>query len=183
MLIMKKGALSLSINTLVVIIISLVILGAGITLLYKFIGGAEDIKGQLDTKTDQELERLLISEGKRVVLPLHIANVERGTTHVFGIGVLNLRETSEEFSLEVSLSTPLDQSNNEIPLSMLDPHPNTWALYTQKFSVPAGDYEKQAILIKVPKDAIKGRYIFNAKIFDKNGVQYGNTQKFTVILI
>ena len=86
---MKKGALGLSVETLVIIIISLVILSAGITLIYQFISGAEDIKAQLDQKTQEELDRLLVTQGKKVALPMHVATIRRGESHVFGIGILN----------------------------------------------------------------------------------------------
>ena len=66
---MKKGALGLSIETLVIIIISLVILSAGITLIYQFISGAEEVKAQLDQKTQDELDRALTAQGKKVALP------------------------------------------------------------------------------------------------------------------
>src|SRR3989344_8163548 len=99
-----KGAIELSMNMLVMIIISIVILTGGMVLLYKFIGGAEDIKSQLDTRTDSELERLLVDQGKQVALPLHTATVTRGESHVFGIGILNIGSVGNEFLLRVELS-------------------------------------------------------------------------------
>ena len=111
---MKRGAIGLSINTLVVIIISLVILGLGVSLLYQFIADAEDIKGQLDRKTEEELERLLVSQGQRVALPLHTANIYRGESHSFGIGILNTLENNENFRLIITFSGAYDENQNII---------------------------------------------------------------------
>ncbi|MBI2112052.1 hypothetical protein HYT52_00760, partial [Candidatus Woesearchaeota archaeon] len=84
----KQGAISLSMNLLVILIISLVILGMGVTLLYKMVGTALVEKEKLDARTQQELLRLLVDEGKKVALPLHIADLYGNEKHVFGIGIL-----------------------------------------------------------------------------------------------
>ena len=38
---------------------------------------------------------------------------------------------------------------------------------------------KEGIMIEIPKNAKKGRYIFNAKVF-AGETQYGNTQKIDI---
>src|SRR3989344_2758265 len=99
----KKGAIGLAVDVLVIIIISLVILAGGITILYKFIGGAEQTKAQLDERTNQELERLLVDQGQQVALPLHTAAIERGDSHVFGLGILNIGGVGNQFKVQVEL--------------------------------------------------------------------------------
>lgn len=173
----KKAAIGLSVNVLVVVIISLVILGGGLVLLFKFIGGAEDIKSQLDQRTDQELERLLVSQGKMVALPLHTTEIYAGESHIFGIGFLNIG-VEGQFILDVSLSrhVSVDGSISEISNEEI----TSWLLYDSgPFTVQEGEHRKEGIQANVPEDAKKGQYIFNAKIF-VDGEQYGNTQKFTV---
>ena len=64
----KKGAIELSMSTLVIVIISMVVLGLGVKLLYSFVSGTEQIKGQLDEQTQTELQRLLVDQGKQVAL-------------------------------------------------------------------------------------------------------------------
>lgn len=182
MTISKKGAMELSMNTIVIVIISLVILGSGITLLYKFIGGAEDIKSKLDERTDDELERLLVDQGKQVALPLHIANVERGDSHVFGIGILNTDDNLETFHLEVSLSKVINLQEEDITTSdeVQKEAPETWLLYNdQEFNIKESQHYKEEIVVNIPEEALTGQYIFNAKVFS-NELQYGNTQKFYV---
>lgn len=172
----KKAAIGLSINTLVVIIISLVVLGGGITLLYKFIGGAEDIKSELDEKTKTELERLLIDQGKPVALPLHVAYVNRGEQHVFGIGILNIGGVGDQFNIEVELSKALDQTETEMSVSGTE----TWLLFNQdSMQILEGEHISEGILVNVPKTTLTGQYIFSVRVYS-NGNQYGNTQKFYV---
>ncbi len=177
----KKAAIELSMNFLVMIIISLVILAGGIALLYKFIGGAEDIKSQLDQRTSEELERLLVGQGKKVALPLHVADVARGETHVFGLGIMNLMESSEDFYVKAEIDTVVDEVNKDITASMDKTKINQWVLYnTEAIKIEPGNYDKETLLVNVPKDAVKGQYIFSAKVYTSTKTLYGNPQKFFV---
>ena len=185
----KKAAIGLSMNVLVVVIISMVILGGGIGLLYKFIGGAEDIKSELDVKTTQELERLLVDQGKQVALPLHIVNVQRGESHAFGLGILNVGGVGEEFSITVSSVKVVDENGEDVTAVTNLDNIEKWLLYEKGLiRIQENEHKKEAILVKVPTAALKGQYIFNVKVWhtppgtpgEAAGAQYGNTQKFVV---
>lgn len=181
----KKGAIGLSIEALVIIIISLVILSAGITLVYQFIGGAEDIKAQLDLKTQDELERLLVGQGKKVALPLHVATVARGEGHVFGLGILNTYDTTESFQVRIRLNKVTDENKADIT-SQVNPQNIAagWPLFNTAFiAIESNAHDKEAILIQVPKDAVKGEYIFVAEVFDSKNALYGNPQTFIVKVV
>lgn len=178
----KKGVIGLSMETLVVIIISIVILAGGITLLYKFIGGAEDIKAQLDQRTEAELELLLVDQGKQVALPLHVAEVERGNTHTFGIGILNIDPDYSSYKISIQVDSLIGEQKQLVDLTpQKKAEIDRWVLYNdQTFNLEEGEHTKEAILVKVAADAEKGTYIFNAKVLRPDNSQYGNTQKFFV---
>src|SRR3989338_1747735 len=172
-----RGSIELSMNVFVIILISLVILAGGITLLYKFLGGAEDIKAQLDEKTNEELERLLVDQGKQVALPLHTATIFRGESHVFGIGILNIGSVGNEFLLRVELSKVVDEQEQDITPTLNKAEVESWLLYnTEPIILEENGHEKEVILVKVAPDTPKGQYIFNAYVFLSDGSsQYGNT--------
>ena len=176
----KKGAIGLSINAIVVIIISLVVLGGGISLLYKFISGAEQLKGDLDKRTADELERLLIDQGKKVALPLHVASVSRGDGHVFGIGILNSQDTEQSFFVNVKLRKVIDETEADITSQVSPQLVEEWVFYnTEALVISSGTHHKEAILVNVPNEALKGQYIFTATV-TMSGVTYGNPQTFYV---
>lgn len=182
---MMKGAIDLSINMLVMIIISLIILGSGITLLYNFIGGAEDIKAELDQRTAQELERLLVDQGERVALPLHAATVLRGENHVFGIGILNIKNEATDFQIMVDLSAAFNKQDELIPANTINL--NHWIFYDEStFSLESNEHRKEAILVTVPKNAESGKYVFVATVINPPcsvvdaECRYGNPQTFFV---
>ena len=174
-----KAAIDLSINLIVTVIISLVILGGGIALLYKFIGGAEQVKTDLDQRTSQELERLLIDEGKQVALPLHTVNINRGDSHVFGLGVLNIGPESD-FLITVQLIKVVDAQNQDITAQIEQNEPATWLLYNQEsIHLQENEAYKEAILVEIPTTAPAAQYIFSARVISNNE-PYGNPQTFYV---
>jgi hypothetical protein len=178
----KKAAVSLSINTLVIIIISLVILGSGLVLLNKFLNTSTEFKDDLDRRTEEELERLLVDEGRQVALPLKAATLAGGEDHLFGFGILNINERAD-FEISVSLSKFVDDENHIRTMEQTD-IANSWLLYfTDLITLNENEARKEKILIQIPGDAIKGEYIYNVKVFKDSlgeNVQYGNTQKIVI---
>ncbi|MBI2669327.1 hypothetical protein HYX14_05795 [Candidatus Woesearchaeota archaeon] len=172
----RKGSIELSINTLVIIIISLVILGSGVAFLYQLGGGATDIKTKLDQQTQEELERLLVDQGKQVALPLHVADVSRGESHAFGLGILNIGGKGDQFRIKVTPSKAADEQGNEIK----GVDAGAWLLYNEEpMTILKNEHRKESILVSVPQDARRGMYIFTAKVLVGDD-PYGNPQKFTV---
>ncbi len=187
----KKGAIGLSINFIVIVVISLVILGLGIAFLYQLVGGAKETKAILDSKTQSQLERLLVDEGKKVALPSHSASVYPGDFKSFAIGVLNIDETDfgKTFNLDVKLSKAFDSSDKEISNSGAD----SWLIFDKgPYTIEENDNKIIPIGINVPKTAKKGTYIFNAEVkctcvssectSNKGCTPYDSIKKFTVVV-
>ena len=169
----KKGAIGLSMNVLVVIIISIVILAGGITFLYKFIDLSSGEQEKLDQRTAQELERLLTEEGKQVVLSLNSVSLYPNEEKIFGVGVLNVGDYGPDFFVSISF----DDRSVEIPND-----PEKWFLYSNApFRLEEGGSYKSPVMLTVPKGVKEGKYIVNIEIIE-NGQRYGNLQKFTLIV-
>ncbi len=180
----KKGAIGLAVDVLVIIIISLVILTGGIVILYKFIGGAEQTKAQLDERTNEELERLLVDQGQLVALPLHVASIQRGESHVFGIGILNIGGVGNQFKIQVELDRVANENQEDITAQVDREAVVGWLLYNDApLLIQESEHHKEEILVNPPSDSIKGAYIFKAKVLLPDGQQYGNTQNFIVNIV
>jgi hypothetical protein len=174
----KKAAIGLSMNALVVIILSIFMVVGGITLLFQLVGDSEDAKLVLDERTSSEIERLITS-GEKVALPFRTADIERGNKHIFGIGVRNIN-SKDKFSLEIKLSNAVDENKDSI--NVIGPElVQLWFLFDDSnFEVEENEFQKIRILAQIPKDAIKGQYIFDATILNSEEVKYGNVQKIYV---
>ena len=176
----KKGDISLSMNFLVIIIISFVLLGMGITLLYNLLGKANSEKAQLDARTEQEISRLLIDEGKTVALPLNTIDLYPGESHVFGLGILNI-DTNDQYKVEITFTTGINAQKGDITIT--NENLPQWLLYsTTPFTVQQSQHLTIPLRVEVPDNAEKGQYIFNVKVMTATTlpIQYGHTQKFII---
>lgn len=175
----QKGAIDLSVNTLVVVIIGLVILGAGITFLYQLIAQSTELKAKLDQQTEEQLKQLLIDQGRKVAISVNTATVLRGESRIFGVGILNVGE-EDFFTIDVSLSKFVNEENQEATTDDLEIQTKEWLFYSQEqFSLGAEGNHNEAIMVNIPKNVLTGQYLFNVRVFDSEG-QYGNTQKFVI---
>ncbi len=177
----KKGAIELSVNMLVVIIISLVILGGGIAFLYKLIAGAEDIRKDLDRRTEEELRRLLVEEGKTVALPFRQATIEREESHVFGLGILNIGGSGEQFQIQVQLAKVIDRQGEDITSEVSTEEAESWALYIKEpLLIKENEHHSEGISFSIPRTALIGQYLFEVRVVAETGEQYGNTQNIII---
>ncbi len=172
----KKGAIELSVNMLVVIIISVVILAGGIALLYQLLGQAEVLERDLDSRTKEELQRLLLQEGKQVALPWNKVMIKRGEQNSFGLGILN-SGILESFTVLINpaLFIPPEGEPQE------DPPTASWVLYdNEPFPLKEQESKQIRILVSVPEDAASGTYLFDVKVQKSNGQRYGPIQKIQI---
>ena len=179
----RKASINLAMNTIVMVIIGIVILTSGIILMQSFISGADEIKENLDSQTEAELERLLVGQGKKVALPLHTASLEAGESHVFGLGILNLESATygDQFSLDVTFSKLLSEENEIISID--SSIPESWLLFDNgPFYIPENEHYSEGIYIGVPEDAKKGTYIFNVYVYDEWSQRYDSVKKIYVVV-
>ena len=179
----KKGAVGLPLTLLVTIIVSLVILAGGIKLLVNFIELGEKTKIELDQKIENQIQNLLLVQGKKVALPGNTANIIRGESGIFGLGILNIDETQlgNKFSFNIILSDAFDESeksfDEEIKLAT-----KNWLLYHPgPHHIEENSHHSEPISIIVPKEAKKGTYIFDVQAFAGSNT-YDHIKKITVIV-
>jgi hypothetical protein len=85
----KKGALELSIGTIVILVIAMSMLVLGIILVNKILGGATDSVDTLNDKVKGEINNLFSKEGSKITVLLGAdrrARIESGSG-IFGIGI------------------------------------------------------------------------------------------------
>ena len=134
----------------------------------------------MDSRTNSELERLLVDQGKTVALPLHVATVNRGESHIFGIGILNIGETGDNFFVKVDPVKVISEQEEDITTSAILNNVYNWLLFDDsELTIKEGQHSKEIISVDVPDDAVVGQYVFNAKVYSGE-VQYGSIQKFYV---
>ena len=171
---LNKKSIELSLNFLVVIIISIIIFGFGI----KFISGLFSQANELrDITFDQLDERIgdIICEGsERVCIGIDKKTIEKGKFDVFGVKILNVINY-EEFEIKVSPSSPIGYKKNNDPISgpLLNVNPKNRPLTIKK-----NEEKIVGIGVEAPSNALSGIYILNVDIMTtSNGQKYAQTQK------
>lgn len=173
---MNNKGIELSINFLVVIIISIVMLGLGILLIRNFFGTVEEIRTELDAQTDSELTTLL-QEGQMVAIARTRKTIEPGKAGIYGLGILNIYKEKKTFEINIESPTPAgyDSQNQGI-----NQDTSTWLLYQKTITLEPAEQGKIGIRVEPSKGITKGEYIFNVEI-TAEGEKYG-TQKFWTIV-
>ena len=98
----KRGAFSLSIEFVVILVIAIIIFTFGLWLAGKAFSRAEEIKLIYDERTQQEIERLIYGEGNRVTIPFNTKNIELNDFETFSIGILNVVGYATDFNVMVN---------------------------------------------------------------------------------
>ena len=154
---MNKRAIQLSVNFLVIIILSLAMLLMGILFFRKMFTGATELKANLDSQTEQELENLLIA-GERVAIPFTKKEVRAGKTAVFGLGILNILGSDHNFVIYIKCSKKIP---GDVPCSKIIPS-GTDIIYRTPLSIENNEQYKMPLVIKAPSE--KGTYIIDVRI-------------------
>jgi hypothetical protein len=187
---MKKAAIELSANFIVVMILSAALMVGGFFLVKNLFISATGIQEDLDMKTMNEMERL-ISSGARVAIPFSAQDVKPGKVNFFGLGILNELPAnndsgdSDTFNVSVVFSDAFN-GNNPVPLEEISP--DSWIIYSKsQFAIKKKEQYSVPIGIKVTKGTPSGSYIFNVEVKYKNTAttpsvwkEYDKKKKITV---
>ena len=178
---LKKGAIELSVNFLVIIIISIVIFGFGVYFISKLSATATDLTQMTVSELDQKIASLVCEGFDRVCIGTEKKVIQKKKFDVFGIKIFNVMPTQ---NFDIIVSTPSDKlgikfDKTDIPLP---PASTPLIVNPTSRSVNIGQNEEKniGIGVQVPPNAIPGTYILNVEIKSQNGNQYTPTQKLYV---
>ena len=168
---MNKKAIQLSVNFLVIVILSLAVFSMGIIFVNKIFFSASKKVAEMDAQTKQELANLL-DQGDKIAMPFFQKSVIHGKTATFGIGVLNTISSlaREDFEIVVEFDAAYKKDNTEItPVSDPDgqgtQENNGWLAYDHStHEIKPNEQGRYTIAISPPKDAETGVYIFNTAV-------------------
>ncbi len=168
--------MQLAINTLVIIILSLVILVGGLGIVTKFYNERNEVIRPVDEMTRQQLTNLLLSTKERiVVLPPNVREAERGETAFFPVAIQNTLEKEETFRVEASeiVSGPEECTRAE----KVSWCPEAFYIEGPYPLERAGTTEFQ-IGVAVKKESWKGEYAFlvSVKAGEGRGEEYASAK-------
>ncbi len=153
----KKGALSLAINSIVVIVIAFVILGLGLGFVKNQLGSAEESTTAVQEQIRQQIMEDITSSNKKLNFPAQTLNIEKGKSKDIAIGVKNDQNGDLGFTIQVLTMSKQGDSTGDYSESI-------------DFFYKSGPFtlkstEANAYNIKLtPKD--KGTYLISLEIME-----------------
>jgi len=178
---MRKKGLEISINFLVMIIISLVIFIFALMFAFRFFGQAEQYQKKIEQSTRQELENLIINQGYKVAAYPTQLELHSGKDAVVGVGIFSVGfEGDKEFLVNISCAAYINMSERLEP-----PHddPKKCGALTVFYSPPSikiGPNKDYIYSVYIKNNgAWRGTYVINAEV-KVEGARYGDVQKIYV---
>ncbi len=163
---MKKKGLELSINFLIVIILSMALLFMGALFFKNLLSGANKIKENYDQQTAEELE-LLLTQGERVAIPYTRQDVRRGDTVVFGLGIYNALGENYNFKVDVQCSSAFEGTAEIIGACNIFDEGGI-VYNTMDLPIKNNDRHTMPIAIYFSNDAESATYAFNVCVCYKD---------------
>jgi len=179
----KKGAIELSLNFVVILIISILSLMLSIVFLKNLFTAAYQKQTEVDYRTQEQIKALL-RDGEKVALPVTTQTIRRGDSAVFGLGILNIGEDETDFFIVVSYLNPANEDNPLTPATtkeqgydvnggaLILPSGTTFSVLHrgEVKELPPNSEAILEISIEAPSSSSlkSGTYIFNAYVCAKD---------------
>ncbi len=189
----KKAAIELSVNMIVITVLSLIVMGIGFYLVTQIFTTATDYKESLDEQTKESIINALEKSGEPISLPITRYNIFRGDVDIIGVGLYNALETEETFYISVNCKEALatdkkvlcEENVGNSCTTICDSWP---ILDAEIITLEPKKSSAIGIFVKVPDDAASGTYGFTFKVCTENvcgqtrSEQYATTKKFYIVV-
>ncbi len=165
----KRGALELSINAIVIVILAMTLLGLGLGFVRNMFRDITDTTGQVQDQMKEQILDDLRTGNKKLSFPSQQITIEGGGEQIIAIGVKNLQPGPLQYKIELfeisdnGASTPISSSSS---LESGDAYSFFWDITTQKLS--PGDSQVFGITLKASRSS-EGTKLFKIKIKPVSG--------------
>ncbi len=163
---MNKKGIELSINFLVIVIISIVVLGFGVKFITDIVGGASDIQKITVDDLDNQISGLMCSSSDRVCFGFDTTKIRRGDFDVVGIKITNVLGEDKDFHVVVKRGIAVDKKGNEITELGVKEKVDCIPACTLGRKEKISDLEEKDIGLgfSVDENALSGKYTFDVAV-------------------
>ena len=174
----KKAAIELSLNFLVILIISLVIFAFGIRFITTLSTKGTSLVDLSMSELDDKIGSIVCEGSDRVCVGIDKKTIKRKEFGVFGVKIINVLE-SDQFEISVTRPTPsgYTQNKQEIASDALK-----WNPKQRSVTIAKNEEASFGVGIEVPPEIVSGTYIFNVEIKTQAGQPYSQIQKLYVVV-
>ncbi len=169
---MDRKGIELSVNFLVMLIISIVIFGSALYMVKQFFQSTKDVQSKLSAEVEQEIERRLVESAEQVSIPINKATLGTRGSNTFGLGILNMLGEKKTFNIKMNFDSAYTKLNGLIAIadgSFID---KNW-IFTDIPEVTINNNDYEIVSLPVVVDArmsedsntLPGIYVFNVCVF------------------
>lgn len=173
---LNKRAIELSLNFIVILIISIIIFGFGVRFIQRLSSQATELQEITTSELDERIGNLVCEGSDRVCVGIDRKTIRRTKFDVFGLKIINILDT-QNFDIIVARPSPSGYTKNKQPI---ESDSLIWNPKTRSVFIEKNEEKNLGTGVQVPANAVSGTYIFDVKIQTADGKPYSATQKLYV---
>lgn len=172
----NKKSIELSLNFIIVLILSIILFGFGVSFISRLSSQATELQEITTGELDERIGNLVCEGSDRVCIGIDRKTIRRTKFDVFGVKITNILDT-QNFDILVARPTPsgYTKTKQDIPSDSL-----LWNPQSRSVLIEKNEEKILGIGVQVPASAVSGTYIFDIKIQTADGKPYSATQKLYV---
>ena len=188
-----KASISLSINFIVVLIISLVVMGFGFGMLKDVIFNYDNTLDGAKDDLINSLNKIMSDTDQPVYIFPEYVEVEPGKTAFFAVGVNNVYGSADSFTFEVNYQFAQDEDGTDAGISnppeemkISNNDDGTDFYFTNNIGEDTINQQEKGtavVGIKMPDTVDPYTYVYQVDVYDSRGNRYGDPQLVYVRVI
>mgnify|MGYP001571340142 CR=1 FL=1 len=97
----KKGAIELSMNTIIIVVIGITVLTLGLRWIYDVFGGLSEQSDKIKTLSEEQITALFGASDKAINIPTSIVRVQQGKEYNLRVMMRNILQASHTYTYKV----------------------------------------------------------------------------------
>jgi len=171
-----KKAIELSLNFIVILIISIIIFAFGVRFISKLSSQATELQEITTSELDERIGNLICEGSDRVCVGIDRKTIKRAKFDIFGLKIINILE-SQSFDISITRPSPSGYTKTKQPIESDD---LIWNPKARSVFIEKNEKKNLGIGVQVPANIVSGTYIFDVRIQTQDGKAYSNVQKLYV---
>jgi hypothetical protein len=166
---MNKKAFELSINFIVILIISIVIFGFGIKFVSNLMQGVNDLNKLTNSDFEANMERILCDSSEKTCVGISRKEIRPNKVAFFTFGVLNTNEQITDFYIDIEQAEPYDNHPDEIKYQL-----------NNELTLDPFEQNNVVIAVQVPGGTKKGTYVLNVYVCsEQSSCEEGSNNRYS----
>lgn len=108
----KKGAIELSMNTIIIVVIGITILTLGLRWIYNIFGGLQEQSDKIKTLSEEQITALFGASDKAINIPASIISVQQGKEYNLKVMMRNVLQAPHTFKYALVLEEGTAPANS-----------------------------------------------------------------------